>query len=362
MSLGMEILLGLWYLAVLSGSAELIAKGAEILQHKFGVGFVGSVILGFITTLPELVFVMVAINENKPDVALGSAIGGNILLFTIGYGFVILLAYHVHKRFIPLPSTMRDDLIYLIISCFYILIASMDGHLDLFDGIVLSVLYVIFVIHQWVEAKAIASGKIKVTFPDGEVEEDEEEGEGEEVTSKDYYKSIALFLVGAVLLMYAAEKFVHSIIVISAEMGISALILALVVSPFASEMPEKISAFVLTTKSMKGAEMAIANFIGSKVQNNTLLFGGMILLNEYQRGPIAVSNDIMMLFVMVAATLVGVQLTLDRKLHLRDGIIAIIAYALTITFVLLDRIELALVSFGIIFVVNIYLDKKAEAE
>ena len=361
MSLGNEILLGLWYLAVLSGSAELIAKGAEILQHKFGVGFVGSVILGFITTLPELVFVMVAINEGNDQVALGSAIGGNILLFTVGYGFVILLAYKVHKRFIPLPNTMRDDLIYLIVSCFYLLVASMDGHLDFFDGIILTVLYVVFVIHQWIEAKKIASGEIKVTLPDGE--SDEELGEEHvEVTKNDYYKSIALFLIGSILLMYAAENFVHSIVTISAEMGISALILALVVSPFASEMPEKISAFVLTTKSMKGAEMAIANFIGSKVQNNTLLFGAMILLSEYKRGPIPVSDDIMMLFVMVAATLIGVQLTLDQKLHLRDGIIALIAYGLTITFVLIDRLELALVSFAIIFVVNIYLDRKARAQ
>ncbi|MHA2339073.1 MAG: sodium:calcium antiporter, partial [Candidatus Hodarchaeales archaeon] len=73
-------------LILMSVAAELIVKGAEILEHKFGSAFVGAIILGFITTLPELIFVIIAVLAMEQQIALGSAIGGNILLFTLGYG------------------------------------------------------------------------------------------------------------------------------------------------------------------------------------------------------------------------------------------------------------------------------------
>ena len=71
MALTSLILISVGLLIVISLASELLARGSEVLEHKFGPNFVGSVILGFITMLPELIFVLVAVFAMQPDVAVG---------------------------------------------------------------------------------------------------------------------------------------------------------------------------------------------------------------------------------------------------------------------------------------------------
>lgn len=306
----------------MSVASEFLALGSEILEVKFGAGFVGSVILGFITMLPELLFVLIAINEGEVDVAVGSAVGGNILIFTLGYGMVIFIAYRKHGEIIQLKPTMKDDLWYLIIASFYLLIASIDRKLTLLDGIILTGLYFVFIIHQYWESKRLES----------QAEHDTE------ITRKQWYRSGGLMLLGGAIILAVAEPFVHIIIDISDEIGIAVIIVALIISPIASEMPEKISAFVLTNKSMKGAEIAVANFIGSKVQASTLLFGLMILLHIFMdngQDVLNVSEAMFLIFIAVFTTIVGVAITYDLKLHVKEGIAVVILYGLSIGAILI---------------------------
>ncbi len=311
--LGITILL----LLVISLGSELLARGAEILEHKFGAGFVGSVILGFITMLPELIFVMVAVMADEIGVAVGSAIGGNILLFTLGYGMVILIAYLKHGEIIELKFTMRDDLWYLTISSFYLLIASFDRRLELRDGVLLVIMYFVFVGHQYWESRRY-----------GDHHEDRVE-----IRRFEWVKSYVFMAVGAAVIVFSAEPFVHTIIELSTVLGVSALFLALVISPIASEMPEKISAFVLARKSMKGAEIAIANFIGSKVQTGTLLFGMMIILEVFLdngRAYLNVTGSMIQIFLAVFTTIVGVFITFDLKLKMRENFLVVLLYVVSI--------------------------------
>ncbi|MHA2404963.1 MAG: sodium:calcium antiporter [Candidatus Kariarchaeaceae archaeon] len=321
MSLFTLIGIALGLLLVIVLASEFLALGAEILEHKFGSGFVGSVILGFITMLPELLFVLVAVNENETDIAVGSAVGGNILLFTLGYGMVILIAWVKHKEIITLKPTMRDDLWYLLISALYLLIASADRKFTVFDGIVLTLAYVVFVGHQYWESKKL-----------------QEDDKHSSLTRKQWGRSLSFMIIGGLLIIIAAEPFVHNIIDISEEIAVSAVILALIISPIASEMPEKISAFILTHKSMSGAEVAIANFIGSKVQTGTLLFGSMILFHIWKdngEDALLITDFMFQIFVAVFTTITGVMVTYDLKLKPKEGVFVVILYIVSITSIVL---------------------------
>lgn len=155
----------LFLLVVISFAADFLSKSAEVLEKKYGPSFVGSVILGFVTTLPELIFVIAAVLALQNDIALGSAIGGNILLFTIGYGMVILLAHVYHKQLITLPGTLRDDLWYLLIASFFILLAAADGEFQLWEGLVLFLIYAIFVIDQYIESSQEMAANVEEREP-----------------------------------------------------------------------------------------------------------------------------------------------------------------------------------------------------
>jgi cation:H+ antiporter len=309
----------------MSVSAQLISISSEILEKKFGAGFVGSVILGFVTTLPELFFVYIAVMAMRYDVAMGSAIGGNILLFTLGYGLVILITYAFHKKPIVLDSCyLRDDLWYLLVSTLIITAAALDGIFHLYEGVILIGIYVVYVAHQYHECR-----RFKIIPGD---DSGETPHPPEKITRREWAKSGILLLVGGAMLLLAAEPFVIAIEDLSHIMLIPALFLSLVISPMASEMPEKISAFVLSSKSEEGAEIAIANFVGSKVQNNSLLFGMMITVAAVVVGtPIVdTGRDMLLLIVMALTTIVGVKLTYDMKLHPKEGVLSLILYVVAI--------------------------------
>lgn len=318
-------------LLIIAFSSELLAKGSHVLEVKFGAGFTGSVVLGFITMLPELIFVLVAVNEavhaettdkksELLDVALGSAVGGNILLFTLGFAMVILIAYFKHGEMIQLPTTLKDDLIYLLVASMYLLITSSKGYYAWYDGALLILLYLIFAIHQYIETKNLV------------YEEEHDNDPDPIITRKKWTQSISFLLLGGIGILLAAEPFVHAIIEISVETGVSSIILALIISPIASELPEKISAFVLSSQSLKGAEIAVANFIGSKVQASTLLFGGMILFKIFGDGQVyPVGTNFIQLMLAILTTIVGVWITYDLKLKLKEGWLVLVLYFVSVT-------------------------------
>jgi cation:H+ antiporter len=322
------------FLVIIVIASEFLARSAEVLERRFGAGFVGSVILGFVTTFPELIFVLIAVHATTrgevAEVAMGSAIGGNILLFTLGYGAVILFSWIYHRRRIVLSPYVRDDLWYLIISTAFIIFAVViDRRFDLWEGIVLFAIYVVYVIHQFLEARTLQKRR-------REASEDAEEN-GEEAHPppgrRDYIRSGVFLLIGAVGLFLAAEPLVKAFEGVSAELGISALVVATVLSPLASEMPEKISAFFLAKKSLKGAEVAVANFIGSKVQNNSLLFGLMIVYAQARGVTLFDPEDMELLrslLFMVVTTAFGVKITYDLRLSMWEGALSLVIYGLIV--------------------------------
>ncbi len=328
MSLVLAILKAVFFLIVLALSSELLAKGAEILEDRFGAGFVGSVILGFITMLPELIFVLIAVKASEVDVALGSAIGGNILLFTFGLGLVILLAFWKHGQAIQISRLLRDDLAYLFVSSIIILIFAFDHKFQLLDGLILIGIYLVFIIHQYWETKKYPMGY----HPDDkQYSKTIENANMDKTEKKNMKQSIFYFIIGGVGILVAAEPFVESLVEISFETGIPALFLSLIISPLASEMPEKISALILTIKSMTGAEMAVANFIGSKIQANSLLFGAMIVYFFYLNdSAFPVGDSFIDIMITILVTILGVYVFLDLKLNKKEGILVFILYILSL--------------------------------
>lgn len=86
--------------------------------------------------------------------------------------------------------------------------------------------------------------------------------------------------------------------------------------------------------------MAIANFIGSKVQAGTLLFGSMILLHIFLpngHDSLIVSNAMLQIFFAVFTTIVGVAVTYDLKLKLKEGVLVIVLYAVTLTVMIVNE-------------------------
>jgi len=84
--------------------------------------------------------------------------------------------------------------------------------------------------------------------------------------------------------IFGAEPFINSLEGLASYSGVSIVMLAIIISPIAGEMPEKISMILLARKGSKGASIAVANVLGSKIVNNTLLLAVVIFAAIAYRG------------------------------------------------------------------------------
>ncbi|PSO05316.1 hypothetical protein B9Q13_02275, partial [Candidatus Marsarchaeota G2 archaeon ECH_B_SAG-G16] len=70
-------------------ASELVASSSDDLRKWYPPTFIGSVVLGFITNLPDIFIIIAAALTSSGVLALGALLGGNALAFTLGYFFVI---------------------------------------------------------------------------------------------------------------------------------------------------------------------------------------------------------------------------------------------------------------------------------
>jgi len=86
-------------------------------------------------------------------------------------------------------------------------------------------------------------------------------------------KSSVLIILGAIIILVLSNFFVEVINELARSLNVSSVWLSMVISPIAAELEEKISAYKLTISSKGGGSIAVYSFIGSKIENNTLLLG-----------------------------------------------------------------------------------------
>jgi cation:H+ antiporter len=113
-------------------------------------------------------------------------------------------------------------------------------------------------------------------------------------------------------------------------------------------MPEKISIMLLARRGERGVSISIANVLGSKVLNNTLLLSVMIFGVTICYGVNTIINPNGLLRFQVywteILTILAVSLMFDRKLTLSDGISLSILYLASIRITICStRIHLVII-------------------
>lgn len=135
------------WLGELTLSSWILSYGAEHLSEKFGTKFVGRILLSIATTLPEIAIVIYAAAKGSFGIAIGSGLGSNLMMMTLGLAIMIIIAT---TRLSKAPmkkidvSAFKYDKIFLICTAFISLILFLDGY-NYIDGIIFSSLFIIYV-------------------------------------------------------------------------------------------------------------------------------------------------------------------------------------------------------------------------
>ncbi|MDW3610646.1 MAG: hypothetical protein QOK90_00810 [Nitrososphaeraceae archaeon] len=336
----------LFWLGELTLASWILSYGAEHLSEKFGAKFVGRVLLSIATTLPEIAIVIYAAAQGSFGIAIGSGLGSNLLMMTLGLAIMLIIATTRLSK-APLKqidvSTFKNDMIFLILAAIISFVLFLDGfnYIDAFIFMGLFAGYIILSLYEMkienrekISNKNIGENSNNNNNNNKELIVEQDISNDTNDDKKKFLKAIGTFFLGAIGILFGAEPFIHSLEGLSVEIGISAVVLAVIISPIAGEMPEKISMMILARKGAAGASIAIANVLGSKILNNTLLLAVAVFAAMYSFGfdKVIEMTEILyyQIILVTIVTILAVLPMFRKKIGLRFGFVLLFMYIICI--------------------------------
>ena len=350
-----NLLAMLLWLGELIVSSWVLSYGAEHLSIRYGAKFVGRTLLSIATTLPEIAIVIYAAADGFYGIAIGAGLGSNLLMMTLGLAVMLLIATtrlsKAPMKGIPV-GMFKLDKIFLLATAVISAALFINGY-DFLDGLAFSAFFIAYIAMAFLEMRSERKKESsRISSDAGNLEnrhqiiEVNDSEPTEKTFDKEMLKSVAVFAAGTIGIVFGAGPFIHSMQGLSLEIGISAIILAVIISPIAGEMPEKISMMILARKGAAGASIAIANVLGSKILNNTLLLAVAIFGAMYHGGfytnieltPILAYQVILVTIVTIIALLP----LFKKEIGLKVGIMLASLYAISLFIQFLLPQEIAL--------------------
>ena len=324
----------LLWLAELTGASFLLSYGAEHLSKRYGAKFVGRTLLSVATTLPEIAIVIYAAADGLYGTAIGAGLGSNLLMMTLGLAIMLLIATTRLSK-APLKgvevASFKLDKIFLLATAVISAVLFLDGY-NFIDGIIFAGMFVAYLIMALREMRI--ENKLKKQTIAGDDPHTIVKAGTLQGANREMMKAMLAFAAGTAGIFFGASPFIASLQGFSLEVGVSVIILAVIISPIAGEMPEKISMMLLARKGAAGASIAVANVLGSKILNNTLLLAVAVFGAMYHGGFYAtISLNPILEYQMILVTVVTIgalAMMFKKEIGLKVGIILAAMYIISL--------------------------------
>ncbi len=313
-------------LILLIWGADRFVHGAAATARNLGVTplLIGLTVVAFATSAPEILVSIVASVRGEPGLAIGNAIGSNIVNIGLVLGAVAII------RPIELRSaTLRREMPALLAVTLLTVSLFLDSFLSHVDGLVMLTGLVIVMI--WLARLGLRSA------PTDPIKRDYEAEIPEDVSMK-----MALFwlLLGLVTLLLGANLLVDGSIEIARALGVSEVVIGILLVAFGTSLPELAVSLVSALKGEYG--LAIGNIVGSNIFNILAVIGVAATIAPTALAPSVLSLHI---FVMVAFTLVLFAMTYDydgkSELSRIEGVALLAAFIAYDTYVILQNVRIA---------------------
>jgi cation:H+ antiporter len=252
-------LLGLFLLAL---GGDSIVKGASGLGQRFGLSplATGVVLVAFGTSLPELAVNARAAWVGSQALALGNAIGSNVVNFGLTLGaaaFAVPLLVR-WRALVPL-------LLCFVLACVLVILLGYDGALSRFDGGVLLVVFVAML--GWTLARShreTAEVQAQIT---------------EFATTRTaLWLNVLRFVFAATLLYFGARLVVEHAPILGSALGMAPLLTGLLVVAIGTALPEAAGAVAAARRGH--GDMVVGHVIGSSLFNLLVVVGGMAMFRD----------------------------------------------------------------------------------
>ncbi len=304
----LELLLGF---ALLLGGGEFLVRGAVGVARRLEVSplLIGIVLVGFGTSLPELVASVKAALAGAPGIALGNVVGSNMcnILLILGATAVIYPVACARGALLRDGSMVLAATLLAIGLCY-------SGLVNRWEGAGLVLLVAVY-----------AGGSFLIERrgkdPAGAVHT--AEADLVESVGGPLWRSLAVAVAGMAAVIFGADLLVEAAIVLAGRYGVDDTIIGLTVVALGTSLPELATCLVAAFK--RQSDIALGNVLGSNTFNLLGILGTTALVK-----PIPVPESLLGfdLWAMLAATLLlFVAAATGRRVGRAEGGLFLALYA-----------------------------------
>lgn len=289
------ILLLVGFVALIKG-ADIFVDASSSIAKKFNIPsiIIGMTIVAMGTSLPELSVSVTSSLAGLNDMSIANVTGSNI--------FNLLIALGICSTVGKLKISNYKDVITLLFSCIGLLLFALNGTLGVFEGILLLVAFIIYILSMMKQAK-----------------DNKEESEDEK--QRNIFITVVLGILGATAIVIGGNMVVNSASEIALKLGMSENLVGLTIVALGTSLPEFVTSIMATKKGE--LEIAIGNIIGSNIFNILLILGVASLISPMAVSVVAICDVMFMVFTVALFIFLTVK---EKELNKKNGILLIMMY------------------------------------
>ena len=245
---------------------EILVRGSVGVARKFGVSelVIGAVLVGFGTSMPELVTSLRAVGQGAEGVAVGNVAGSNIANILLVLGVAALI-----RPILTKPSALARDLAILVLATIaFGIIVYYDGFSRL-TGILLTAGLLAYVAYTLISDMGSDSDIATMHADEGGV-----------VEVQDPLPLAILLTVGGIIgVILGAHFLVDGAVDLARSFNVSEAVIGLTIVAIGTSLPELATSVV---SAMRGkSDVAVGNVIGSSIFNILGILGITALVKPF---------------------------------------------------------------------------------
>lgn len=292
------ILLG--FLLLIKGGDYLVEGAVAIAQRaKLSKMVIGMTVVGFGTSMPELLVSAQSALVGNSGIAIGNVVGSNIANIALILGISSIIIPIASSR-----ATLRVDHPFMMLAALMFVAIAMTGRIGRWAGILFVLMLAGFVSYQ-----VIASRR-----------KNKEEESHEEPMA--LWKALLIVVVSFAAMVFGADKLVEGASDIASILGVSDRVIGLTIVAVGTSLPELFASAIAAKKGE--ADMAIGNIIGSVTFNILSVIGISAIICPIQESNVGFGFDYLIMLVLGA--LLWIFLRTKYTLERWEGIILTLIY------------------------------------
>ena len=295
---------------LLFAGGEAVVRGAVALAHRFGVSplVIGLTIVGFGTSLPELLVSLNAALNGAPGIAVGNVVGSNLanMMLVLGVAAVIC------PIMVNAPAIRRDALFVVGVTMVFVLVGH-GGSIDAVEGGMMVALLLGYVgTSLWHDMRTDSVA--------AELHRDE----AEELTGlpERLWLMLVWALGGFAAVLYGADLLVSGATALAKSYHISDEVIGLTLVAVGTSLPELTVSIVAAYRGH--SDVCIGNVLGSNIFNLFGILGVTALVTPVPFADKIVEFDLWVL-LGVTVLLVPIMLT-GRRVSRPEAMLLLVLY------------------------------------